>query len=200
MGEWNGVEERIRELEAALAERDARIAQLEAQLAERDARIEQLARQVAELAEQLGRNSRNSHLPPSADSPKERKGRKGGSKRKRLGKRKRGGQAGHRGTHRVLLPPEQVDEFVNLFPKECENCWKPLPGVEDPCAWRYQTTELPPIRPHTTEFRRHTVKCPGCEHKTCAPYDAETIPASPFGPRLMAVMALLTGAYHLSRR
>src|SRR5690606_1396898 len=58
----------------------------------------------------------------------------------------------------------------------------------------------PPIEPHTTEYRRHTVRCAGCGHKTCAAYDATKIPASPFGPRLMAVMALLTGAYHLSRR
>ncbi len=99
-----------------------------------------------------------------------------------------------------MLPPEKVSEVVNIFPPECENCWKALPEVADALAKRYQTTELPPIEPHTTEYRRHTVRCPGCGHKTCAAYDATKIPSSPFGPRLMAIMALLTGAYHLSRR
>lgn len=181
-------------------ESQARIAELEAQLALRDARIAELERQVAEFAEKLGQNSRNSHMPPSTDSPSERKGRKSSGKWKSGSKRKRGGQPGHRGARRELLPPDKVSKFVNFFPPECENCWRPLDTVPDPLAKRYQSTELPPIEPHTTEYRRHTLRCAGCGHKTCAAYDATKIPASPFGPRLMAVMALLTGAYHLSRR
>ena len=53
---------------------------------------------------------------------------------------------------------------------------------------------------HITEFQRHEVVCPRCGHATCAEYDAELIPSSPFGPRLVAVVAMLTGVYHLSRR
>jgi transposase len=75
-----------------------------------------------------------------------------------------------------------------------------LPQTPDPAPKRHQHTELPPIVPHTTEFRRHEVECPDCGYKTCAAYDADKIPASPFGPRLMSVIALLTGVYHLSRR
>jgi transposase len=44
------------------------------------------------------------------------------------------------------------------------------------------------------------VACPHCKYVTHAPYDADKIPASPFGPRLMSLIALLTGFYHLSRR
>src|SRR5262249_50146099 len=106
----------------------------------------------------------------------------------------------HRGRRRELLPEAHVDEVINLFPPECENCWSPLPETGDPKAKRYQHTELPPIEPHTTEFRRHTVECPGCGHRTCAAYDPNKIPCSPFGPRLMSVIGLLTGVYHLSRR
>ncbi len=50
-----------------------------------------------------------------------------------------------------------------------------------------------------TEFRRHEVAC-CCGHRTCAAYDTTQIPSSPFGPRLVAAVALLTGVYHLSRR
>lgn len=95
---------------------------------------------------------------------------------------------------------DRVNEFVDLFPPECESCWRALPEVLDPNAKRYQQIELPPIEPYITEVRRHSVVCPGCRHKTCAAYDANKIPASPFGPRLMSVIALLTGVYHLSRR
>jgi len=68
--------------------------------------------------------------------------------------------------------------------------------VSDPSALRHQTTELPPVKPHTTEHRYHAVQCSGCAHRTSAPF----APPPTFGPRLCAVVALLTGVYHLSRR
>ena len=182
--------------------RDQRIAELEAELAVKDARIEQLERKVeqltqlvAELMEKLGQNSRNSHLPPSSDGPG---GRSATQKTKTKSKRKRGGQRGHRGHKRGLLPLAQVDHVVEFYPDECENCWAPLPESRDPNATRYQVTDLPPISPETTEFRRNSVKC-DCGHTTCAKV-VGVIPASPFGPRLMSLISLLTGVYHLSRR
>jgi transposase len=200
-------DDRISELEAALVAKDARIAELVAQvarvvelddrIAKQDAKIASLEERVAELLEKLNQNSSNSHKPPSSDPPGNRKERRAKAKENR---RKRGGQKGHKGSRRDLLPPDQVDEFVDHFPPECENCWKPLPEIHDPDATRYQFTEVPPIRPHTTEHRRHAVMCPDCNYVTRAPYDTNEIPASPFGPRLMSLMALLTGFYHLSRR
>src|SRR5690606_406193 len=56
------------------------------------------------------------------------------------------------------------------------------------------------FEPHTTEYRRHCVTCPRCRRETTAPHDTARIPTSPFGPRLMSVVGLLTGVYHLSRR
>jgi transposase len=193
-------DDRISELEAELAAAVAQLAEQDSRLAEQAEQIAALAKQVEELLRKLGQNSSNSHLPPSSDPPGTRKQRRAKAKAKRKERRKRGGQQGHRGSHRELLPPEQVDHVVDLFPPQCENCWKDLPRVPDPSAKRYQQTELPPIRPETTEWRRHAVDCPCCGHKTRAAYDADQIPASSFGPHLMALMALLTGIYHLSRR
>ena len=87
-----------------------------------------------------------------------------------------------------------------MFPSHCEGCADELPQVRDPEAHRYQQVEMPPIKPHTKEWRCHEVACPKCRHKTRATYDAAKIPASPFGPRLMAMIAFLTGVYHVSRR
>ena len=190
-------DDRISELEADLAARDARIVEQDARIVEQDAKIVALEARVAELVEKLNQNSSNSHKPPSSDPPENRKQRRAKAKEKR---RKRGGQKGHKGSRRNLLPPEQVDEFVDHFPCECENCWKPLPQIHDPNAMRHQVTEVPPIRPHTTEHRRHAVACPHCRFVTQAPYDPTKIPQSSFGPRLTAIMAMLTGIYHLSRR
>jgi transposase len=199
-------DDRIAQLEAELVAKDRESAALRAENAAKDGRIatleqqvSNLTKQVAELSEQLGKNSRNSHLPPSSDTPDERRQRRNKEKKAKQ-RRKRGAQAGHRGTHRELLPPEKVSKFVDLFPKECENCWAPLPQVRDPAPKRHQQTEVPPIEPYTTEYHRHEVTCPCCDYRTRAAYDESKIPASPFGPRLMAIAASLTGVYHLGRR
>jgi transposase len=186
-------DERIAELQAELRARDER-------LAEQAKRIAELEQQVADLLEKLGPGSQNSHLPPSTDPPVTRKWRRTSKKDKAQSKRKRGAQPAHRGAKRDLLPPDKVNKFVDLYPSHCEDCWQPLPELPDPEAKRSQLTEILPIRRHTTEFRRHAVECANCGHQTCAAYDAATIPASPFGPRLMAIMALVVGIYHLSRR
>ena len=194
---------------AAIVNRDARIAELTAAIAKRDARIAELEDKLSELTEafarlreELGYNSGNSNLPPSRDPPgKGGAGKRSKKRKKGKGrKRKRGGQPGHRGAHRALLSPAQVDEFVDLYPGWCEECGERLPRVFDFLAKRYQFTELQPLQPHVTEYRRHAVDCPYCGHRTRAAYDDDVIPRTAFGPRLMSVVALLTGVYHLSRR
>ena len=164
-----------------------------------EAELLALRAQLRVLLEQLGRNSKNSNLPPSSDPPGKPKD-EGKPKKGKPKKGKRGGQKGHRGHHRELLPPERVNEIVDVFPPHCDKCCEPLPQV--PCSdpRRYQSIELPPVEPHVTEYRRHEVACPGCKHHTLAVHDANVIPASPFGPRLAAVIGLLTGVHHLSRR
>lgn len=191
--------ERLASLELAVAERDARLAEQAAQLAAQAAQIAALTEQVAKLTELLNRNSRNSHLPPSSDGPGSGVRGASGKSRGKSG-RQRGGQKGHRGSHRALLPAEHVDTVINLFPEACEGCAHPLFQVEDAAACRYQQLDLRDHRPHVTEWRRHEVRCEHCRAWTRAAYDPAEIPSTAFGPCLTAVVALLTGAYHLSRR
>jgi transposase len=180
--------------------RDQRIAELEAENAAQKARITELEHKVEELTqlvlmlkERLDRNSDNSSKPPSSDSPDQRAERRG----KGATGGKRGGQPGHTGSKRDLLPKEQVNEFKPLFPAECENCFSPLPKAAD-AVQRYQTVDLPVLKADVIEWLRHRVACPKCRHKTWA--SMESIPATPFGSRVEAVIGLVTGVYHLSRR
>jgi transposase len=196
---------RIAELEAALAasgaDRDAersRSLRLEQQIGELLGQVAALTQRIAELAERLGQNSRNSHLPPSSDPPGT--AGKGGGGQRPKSDRPRGGQRGHRGARRELVAADKVSDIVDLYPAECENCWTALPEQPDPEAKRFQWIEVPPLQPYIKETRRHEVTCPCCGHKTRAPYDELEIPASPFGPRLMSIVAMLTGVYHVSRR
>jgi transposase len=182
----------IERLKAELIAKDALIAELKASLET----LEELVRKQAEL---LSRHSGNSNLPPSSDGPGQ--GSAGASRRNRgKPKRKRGGQKGRKGSHRSLVPPEKVDEVIDMFPARCEACAQWLPKELDEHPKRYQHTELLPLTPHVTEYRRHAVACPACGHRTRAAYDDDVIPGTAFGPRLMSVVVLLTGIYHLSRR
>ena len=191
----------------ALAERDAKIAELTASNAELTAsnaeltaKVEALTKQVEQLTEVVNRNSKNSHLPPSSDGPGSSFRGGKAERNKRKAERKRGAQKGHRGSHRELLPAEHVDTFVDLFPEVCLGCARTLPHSIDAAACRYQQVELRDHRPHVTEWRRHEVRCRHCGARTRAPYDRAKIPSSAFGPCLTATVALLIGAYHLSRR
>ena len=143
----------------------------------------------------LGHQGQHPHHGPRdlGDTPNQRAERRG----KGVTGGKRGGQPGHTGSKRGLVPPEQVSEFKPLFPSECENCWASLPQTPG-SVQRFQTVELPPLKAHVIEWLRHCVTCPKCNHKTWA--STALIPSSPFGPRLSAVIGLITGVYHLSRR
>jgi transposase len=58
---------------------------------------------------------------------------------------------------------------------------------------------LPKIRPEVTEFRLHRLTCCRCGTSTRGEFPAG-VPTSRQGPRLQSAVALLTGAYRLSKR
>jgi transposase len=149
-----------------------------------------LQQQVQELQQQLNQNSTNSSRPPSTDPPtvKRRPPRAGSG-------RKPGGQAGHVRRQRPLLPPDHTEV---LKPTQCRRCGHALQG-DDPQPLRHQVLELPQIRPEVTEYQLHRLRCPDCGLTTCAALPAG-IPTGGQGPRLQAVLALMTGAYRMSKR
>src|ERR671933_257842 len=81
-----------------------------------------LQQRVRELEAHLGQNSSNSSRPPSTDLPQARPRQKAPATG-----RKRGGQPGHRGAYRALLPVEQADEVVVVVPEVCRHCRQPFP-------------------------------------------------------------------------
>jgi transposase len=130
--------ERLRE---EVRERDERIAELQKQIGEKEKQIADLERQLA-LRQQ---NSTNSSKPPSSD------GLAGEQRLRRRGKRSRrrpGGQPGHQGAHRSLVPAERVNQVCPILPEQCQGCGEALPKELEQAQTvgtphRHQVTELP---------------------------------------------------------
>jgi transposase len=156
-----------------------------------------LQARVRELEARLGQNSSNSSRPPSSDPPQVP------AKRGAVPSgRKRGGQPGHRGMYRALLPIEQVGEIVAVVPERCRHCGQPFPVPADRPrgrVWRHQVIELRPLAVWVTEYQMAVRRCSACGKRTRADLPAG-VPRRPFGVRLTAVIALLSGRYRLSRR
>jgi transposase len=156
------------------------------------ASVAALRAEVDELKRQLGRDSRNSSLPPSRDSPAAR------AKRPRKGSgRKQGGQPGHPGSHRELVADS--DHVVEHWPDACGRCSAPIAAKDRQAAGDavcHQVTDIV-VRVEVTEHRRMRTRC-SCGCRTLADLPVG-VPAGAFGPAVAAAAATLTAA-RLSRR
>ena len=188
-------DQRIAQLEAKLAERDAQLAERDALIAELTAKLEAAMKKIAELEAKLNKNSGNSSMPPSSDKPWNKPKRKP----KKKGKRKRGGQKGHEGHQRALLPLEEIRNVEDLHPEQCNNCGGTHLINDGTEPHRHQVTDLPPIEPFTDEWRQHASTCLDCGETTRAELPPG-VPRGNFGPGILALVALLTSVYRVSKR
>jgi transposase len=157
--------------------------------------IQHLEARIAELESRLDQNSSNSHKPPGSNLPWQlpRKKPTGG---------KPGGQKGHQGHHRTLLPPERVGHYVHYVPRHCRHCGQAFAaeaGPDDPPPHRHQVAELPPISAIVTEHQGHSRTCQFCGNRTREPIPPSVL-AHVAGPRLAAALSYLTARCHDGRR
>jgi transposase len=168
------------------------ILQLVATVERLTGRVEELERKIAILT----RDSSNSSKPPSSDEPGKPKARRPMKSKKR----KPGGQPGHRGTKRELIPADEVDVVEEILPKKCCHCGKTLDTDHNPGGGkylRYQMTDIPKIIPQVTEYR---VRCLTCECGIDTWAKLPDYARSGFGPNLTAFSAYLTGVHRVTRR
>jgi transposase len=166
---------------------------LQQQVVVQQEQIGLLSERVAAVEERRRQSSRNSSQPPSSDPPSVLPR----PPRKRSG-RTRGGQLGHAGHGRALLPPEQVDQVVVAKPTACVGCGHLLLGA-DLQPGRHQVSELPRVVAVVTEYQRHTLTCAACGVATTADWPAG-MPAGAFGPRVAATVGFLAGRCGVSHR
>ena len=143
----------------------------------------------AQLKERLNNNSDNSSLPPSKSLKKKKNNRISSGK-------KSGGQPGHKGRHRELLPSKQVDKIEICKLDEsciCGGSIKLSSGYV-----RHQVHELPELKLQVTEYQLQQGCCGDCHCKYVASLP-ESVTWGITGPRLTGFMSELTARYGLSR-
>jgi hypothetical protein len=190
-------------LERELERLREQLAEHERAVAERDEKIADAEKKIADLERQLAmrlQNSTTSSKPPSSDGMAGTQRQRG---RKKKSKRKPGGQPGHVGRNRALVPIEQVNKLVPLYPDQCSGCGRHLSktgkGVEVKSEpRRHQVTEIPEIQAHITEYQCHQVICPYCEKVTAASLPEEV--QDGFGPQLTAWIVYMTVVCRMPRR
>ena len=151
-----------------------------------------LVARIADLEERLGRNPRNSAMPPSAElfskPPVPNRAER------RAAKRRPGKQPGTEGKH--LAQVEDPDDIQIHAPTACRGCGGNLDDADVVGMERRQVFELPPIRPFVTEHRMERRRCTcGCETKALPPVEA--IAPACYGPGVRALAAYLAVYQHL---
>jgi transposase len=158
--------------------------------------VAELRQLVRELSGAARATAVNSSIPPSANPP----GARQPQTKKPTGGTP-GGQPGHEGHFRQLLPAQEVDEVVGHGPPvRCRFCGAMLPvGSDGEVVGRHQVMELPPRAVRVTEHRALACRC-----GTCGRENAGTIPEAvrsrATGPRLSAAVAMTACHFRGSRR
>jgi len=158
------------------------------------AEVAGLRSEVAELRRRLGRNSRNSSMPPSADDLPGRVA----PKRERRGKgskRGRGKQPGAPGTSMTWAEP---DEVIDHRPAGRCGCGADLAGAADlGLAQSFQQLEVPLITARRVQHDLHQARC-GCGtvHVAARPAGVPGSAVS-IGPNLRALAVYLVVYQHV---
>jgi len=134
--------------------------------------------QLKERIAKLEKNSSTSSKPPSSDITKPP------SERRQPGKRKRGGQKGHKGFFRKPVEPDEVQE---LHLERCPECGADNLGKENEEQVKsQQQAELVAKPVEVTEYQRFGRLCPCCNKIQYSELPAGVIPGQILGPMLLS--------------
>jgi len=154
--------------------------------------IAELEAEIAKLKERVGRNPRNSSMPPSVEGLS--KPPAANRAERRAAKRRPGKQPGSEGKH--LAQVAHPDAVATHVPLSCTSCGADLADADVVGVERRQVFELPEVKAHVTEHRMERRRCAcGCETKASAPPEA-TAPAC-YGPGIRALAVYLSVYQHL---
>lgn len=191
--------EELRDLVAALQllteQQAAEYAALGDEVSSLKSTIETMARTIADLEKKLGRNSKNSSMPPSSDIfTKPAKEESPNRKARRAMGRKPGKQPGAPGAH--LAQVQDPDEVVPHVPETCSCCGADLSGSELVGEEVRQVFETPVPRVVVTEHRVYKLRCK-CGEVNEGTFPSEARAPTSYGPRVRGFGLYLLSRQHL---
>jgi len=165
------------------------IVDLREQIERLSAVIQAQSERIQVLEDQLSKNSRNSGKPPSSDGL-----RKKPRSLREVGKRKSGGQKGHKGeTLEVVNNPHHI---VLHEIRSCPHCAWNLRDVAVQGIERRQVFDVPPVSIEVTEHQAQIKCCPQCQARVKASFPVGVDHAVQYGSRLRA-QAVYLNSYQL---
>ena len=151
--------------------------------------IAQQSQRIQALEDQIAKNSGNSGKPPSSDGLK----KKPRSLREK-GKRKAGGQKGHKGnTLEMVTVP---DDVVSHALRTCPHCQVDVSAVSVERVEKRQVFDLPEVRLEVTEHQGEVKTCPCCGKRGKARFPEGVDHAVQYGTRIKA-QAVYLNTYQL---
>src|SRR4051795_12699504 len=117
--EQTDAQQRIPELETANRKLQTQVDELRGLASRQQQQIQGLQRQLADTRARLQTDSTNSSLPPSSDRFR---GKRRPPPAPDQPRKKRGGQPGHPGQQRLLVPSDRVRQTIPCKPQACRRC------------------------------------------------------------------------------
>jgi len=161
------------------------ILDLREQIVELKEIVQGQSERIKVLEDQSAKNSRNSGKPPSSDGLK----KKPRSLREK-GKRKAGGQKGHKGE--TLEMVSHPDHVVHHALEVCPHCQHDVSRVSIERVEKRQVFDLPEVRIEVTEHQGEVKRCPCCEQRIKAQFPEDVGYAVQYGKRIQAQATYLT--------
>ncbi len=161
--------------------------ELETELRHTKELLKKALEEIARLKEQLNRSSRNSSKPPSTDQKANAPDKKKKPRKARKGKA------------RPPFPPERVDKHVECSRENCSHCGSQAIQWSGLSSELFQQAELPEVKAIVTQYELLKYTCMSCGKHSIAELP-EGVPDSAFGPKLMGLLATLTGVMHVAKR
>jgi len=150
--------------------------------------ISRLQEKIAKLEDQLKRNSKNSSKPPSTDH-------KSNTPDANL----KPPRNSREGKTRLSFSPDKIDRHMQCMQDNCPHCGSLQIHLNGQPSEILQQAELPEIKATITEYQLQKYSCEECGKNSTAPLP-RGVPDSAFGPKLMGLLATLTGVLHVAKR
>jgi transposase/uncharacterized protein (UPF0305 family) len=107
--------------------------------------------------------------------------------------RKSGGQVGHPGSFLEVQTPDSVEILVSSY---CTCCGRSLSDIEGEEIDHRQQIDIPPIRPHVTEYRRIRKIC-SCSHVNVVDFPSTVTAPVCYGSNLQALVTYFNICQHI---